>query len=297
MNNGFRQRGRSIGLWLALALAVPAVVVAISERHFFEVEHEHEQELLATLDIALGTVEVGKADAGYLFQAEVVLENERLKPDFNYRVSGDRGRLDVELSTAKDVDENVSLPDLGSVKEAKWNLYFGDEVPIDVKFELGGTKSKLDLSAIPIRTLRVELGASKGRILFKEPNPVPMDYLRIEAGASEVSVSGLGFARADRFRFEGGMGKFDLDFSENAETLVGTVADIEIGMATLDIRLPADVPILLDVPDSWLSSIDVPDGYIKAGDGLYHSPDYRSRGESFVVKVEVSVGKVNFANR
>ena len=298
MGTLIRHRISSLGLWLALALAIPALVIAISERHFFEVEHENEEELIASLDIALGSVVLGKADDGYLFQAEVILENDRIVPDFEYKVRGDRGRLDVDLSMVKDADDNVSLPDLGSVKNAKWNLYFGDEVPIDLKLELGGTASTLDMSGIPLRTLRLKVEASQGSVVFNELNPVEMDYMRIESGASELSVSGLGYARATRMRFEGGMGKFSLDFSENSEALRGRMADIEIGMASLDIRLPDRGSVLLEVPDSWFCSVDVPDGYIKSGKGEYHSPDYTDDDDdAFIVRVDAAVGKVTFATR
>ncbi len=293
----FRHRVSSLGLWITVALAIPLIVVAVSERHFFEVEHENEAELIASLEIALGSVRLEKADKGYLFQAEVVLESDRIVPDFEYRVDGDRGRLEVGLSTVKDADDNVSLPDLGSVKDAKWNLYFGDSVPIDLKLELGGTSSLLDFSGIPLRTLRLKVEASQATVVFNEPNPVKMDYLRIKSGASELSIYGLGDARADRIRFEGGMGKFTLDFSENAEALVGSIADIEIGMASIDIRLPADTQVRLKVPVSWFCLVDVPDGYLKAGRGEYHSPDYSSDRDAFVVKVEASVGKVSFTTR
>jgi len=287
-----------LAVWLTVALAIPIIVVAVSERHFFEVEHENESELLASLDIALGSVTLGKADDGYLFQAEVILENDRIVPDFEYRVNGDRGRLDVELSTVKDADDNVSLPDLESVKNAKWNLYFGDEVPIDLKLELGGTASTLDFSGIPLRTLRLEVEASQATVVFREQNPIKMDYLRIESGVSELSIFGLGFAGADRMRFEGGMGKFLLDFSENAEALRGSVADIKIGMASIEIRLPADGPVLLEVPESWFCVVDVPDEYLKAGHGEYHSPDYNpASDDAFIVRVEASVGKVSFVTR
>lgn len=286
-----------ITLWVMIALAIPAVVIGLSERHFFEVEHQHEEELLASLDIALGKVSVGKADDGYLFQAEVILENERLVPDFAYRVTGDRGRLDVDLSTVKDADDNVSLPDLESVKEAEWKLYFGDDVPIDLKFELGGTMSKLDLTGIPLRTLRLEMEASKGRVIFDEPNPIAMDYLRIKSGAAELSIAGLGYSRAQRMRFEGGMGKFELDFSQNADALVGTVADIEIGMAAIDIILPEGIPVVIDSPDSWFCAVDVPNHYRKADDGVWESPDYRTGEDAFMVNVDASVGKVSFATR
>jgi hypothetical protein len=290
-------RTSSLLLWLTLGLMIPVGLIALSERHFFEVEHGHESELLASLDIALGKVIIGKADEGYLFQAEVVLENDRLVPDFNYRVTGDIGRLDVDLTTVKDADDNVSLNDLSSVKDAKWNLYFGDEVPVDLKLELGGTDSDIDFSGIPLRTLRMELEATKGAIQFRELNPVAMDYLRIETGASELMVSGLGYSRAEQMRFEGGMGKFTLDFSENPEALRGSVADIDIGMAALTVKLPSEGPVVLDVPDSWFCSVEVPNGYVKAGKSTYHSPDYRQGGDAFVVRVEASVGKVRFAVR
>jgi len=287
----------SLWLWLVIGLVVPAVVIAVSERHFFEVEHEGETELMVSLDIALGTVEIGKADEGFLFQAEVLLENDRLEPDFDYRVRGGKGRLNVELSTVKDEDDNVSIPDLGSVKESTWKIFFGDAVPIDLKLMLGGTSSELDFSGIPLRTLRIEMDASKGSIVFNELNPVEMDYLRIESGASELSVTGLGYSRAERMRFDVGMGKFSFDFTDNAHALRGTVVDIEVGMARLDIQLPRSGPILLDVPDSWFCKVDVPNGYIKAEDGIYHSPDFTDDDDAFVIMVDAAIGTVNFATR
>ena len=96
-------------------------------------------------------------------------------------------------------------------------------------------------------------------------------------------------------RFEGGMGKFTLDFTENADALRGSTADIEIGMAALDIRLPSDGPVLLNVPDSWFCSVDIPPGYTKIDDSRYASPEYESGQDAFVVRVEASVGKVSFA--
>jgi hypothetical protein len=282
---------------LLLGLVVPVVVVAVSERHFFEVEHRGENELKASLDIALGNVTVGKADDGYLFQAEVVLENEKLVPDFDYRERDGSGHLDVDLTTLKDKEDAVSLPDIGKVKETEWNLYFGDEVPLDLKLELAGTASTMDFTDIPISRLRIEIEASKGSISFDRLNPVEMEYLSIESGASELAITGLINARAERMRFEGGMGKFALDFSGDQPVIPGTIADIEIGMASLDITLPRKGPVILYVPESWFCSVNVPVGYIKHDKGVYRSPDYRTGEDAFTVKVEAGVGKVNFATR
>ena len=95
------------------------------------------------------------------------------------------------------------------------------------------------------------------------------------------------------------MGKFALDFSENSKALRGSVADIEIGMASVNILLPSEGPVVLEVPDSWFCSVEVPDGYVKARQGEYHSPAYSSddHDDAFVVRVEASVGKVSFAVR
>lgn len=282
---------------LLLSLVVPVLLVAVSERHFFEVEHKGERELEAHLDIALGTVEVARADDGYLFQAEVVLENDKLVPDFSYHVSRRSGRLDVDMTTLKDNKDAVSLPDLGKVKETEWMLYFGDEVPIDLRMELAGTASDLDFSGIPLSRLELEIEASKSTIRFEERNSVAMDYLHIESGASELEIVGLGNTRAEHMRFEGGMGSFTLDFTGEQPISPGTIADIEIGMASLDIELPSEGPVILYVPDSWFCSVNIPVGYIKHDKGVYRSPDYRTGEDAFTIKVEAAVGSVNFAVR
>ena len=282
---------------LLLVVVIPIVVVAVSERHFFEVEQTSEESLDAALDIALGNVTIGKADRGYLFQAEVVLENEKLIPDFDYSVQSRRGRLDVDLTTVKDKRDAVGLPDLGKVKETEWNLYFGDDVPIDLRMELAGTASNLDFTGIPLSRLRLEIEASKSSIYFDRPNPVEMEYLSIESGASDLVLRGLTNARADRILFEGGMGKFSLDFAGGLPVRPGAIADIEIGMASLDITLPTKGPVVLYVPDSWFCSVNVPTGYTKHDKGVWRSPDYRTGEDAFTVKVEAGLGKVNFATR
>lgn len=297
MASSILKRRSSIATLLMLGLVIPVVVIAVSERHFFEVERSNEEEFDAALDIALGNVTIGRADPGFLFQAEVVLENEKLVPDFDYRKSGRKGRLDVDLTTVKDKKDAVSLPDIGKVKETEWNLYFGDDVPVDLRMELAGTASNLDFTGIPISRLRLEIEASKGTITFDHLNPVEMDYLSIESGASELVVRGLANARADRMRFEGGMGKFVLDFSGNRPFRRGTIADIEIGMASLDVTLPARGAVELHVPDSWFCSVNIPNGYTKHDKGIYRSPDYRNGEDVFTVKVDAAVGKVNFATR
>ena len=282
---------------LLVGLATPVVVVAVSEQHFFEVERTDEEGLEATIDIALGNVTVGEADGGYLFQAEVVLENEKLIPDFEYSVQNRKGRLDVDLTTVKDKKDAVSLPNLGKVKETEWSLYFGDDVPIDLRMELAGTASALDFTGIPISRLHLGIEASKGSVRFDRPNPVEMDYLSVESGASELTLYGLANARANRMRFEGGMGKFTLDFSGDRLPHRGAIADIKIGMASLNITLPADGPVVLYVPDSWFCSVNVPNGYVKLDKGVWGSPDYKTGEDAFTVRVEAGVGKVNFATR
>lgn len=283
------------GLLTTLVILVPVLLIAISEKHFFEVEHDNETELYASLDIALGKVTIGRADPGYLFQAEVTLENERLIPDFDYDVSGREGRLNVDLTTGKDNDDSVSLPDLDSVTKSHWNLFFGDEVPINLRLELAGTASKLDFTGIPLRTLRIELEASQGSIVINEPNPIEMDYLRIESGASELTVAGLVNTRAQLMHFEGGMGKFVLDFTGDSELLLGRVADIEVGMASLKILLPESGAIILEIPDSWFCSVKVPDDYVQQDEDVYYSPDYEPGEEVFRIMVEAAIGQVEFA--
>jgi hypothetical protein len=283
---------------LVLLVTLPAVAyVILSEEYFFEVPYQGESELHADLDLALGTVQLGKADEGFLFQAEILLENDKLQPDFQYEVEGTRGQLRVDLVTAKGERKAVRLPRFSSASSSRWSVLFGTEVPLDLKLDLGAARAEIDFTDLPIRRLNLGCGATSALVKFTAPNPEVMEVMQITAGASDFSAEGLGFARAKHIKFDGGIGKFRLDFSGPPGFARGARADLDIGVASVEIVLPKNTPTILHVSDTWLYSVTVPDEFTRnSNTGTWQSPGVQNEHQAFQIFIDAGFGKIQFIN-
>lgn len=287
--------GRLRALLFLPLLVVPLLAAVASKTHYYEVADEGQRALVAHLDLALGSVRVGRAEEGYLFQAQVNLETDQLRPSFDYTEDAGTGHLSVDLETKK--DGSKKFPSLSAAKNSEWLLLFGDQAPLDLQIELGAASAEFDFTDLPVSHLRLDTGASSSTIAFNAPNPVEMETLSISAGASALRIEGLGHARAKYIQFEGGVGKYNLDFSGGTLAQAGR-ADITIGMAALTVVLPDDRPVIVTAPDNWLCSVEVPNGFTKQSKGVWSSEKSIDSGtEAYTVAVEAGMGKVNFVYR
>ncbi len=288
----FGRRVTTIGI--LLAIAIPVLAAVASKRHYFEVPYGDERRLNARLDLALGKVRIGQTMDDLLFQAEVVIENEKLTPYFNFSTRDREGYLDIDLESEKG-SGSVSLSGLSAASSSDWLLLFSDRVPLNLDIDLGAAKGDLDFTGLPIEELRFEAGASRADLRFDEPNPIVMEKLEITAGASDVNITGLGYARARRVRFTGGVGRYTLDFADG-ELLHGARADIEIGMAALTVVIPKGLPVVVHAPANWLCTVDIPVGYTKRGKGTWFSEEAKGVDEPFEVSIEAGMGKITVRN-
>lgn len=277
-------------LLLLVLVALPALA-AFTERYYFEVPHERETALHADLELALGHVAVGKAEAGYLFQAEVALEDKDMVPEMHYEREGHVGHLSLGFESGGKGENGLTVRGFKVPEDNEWLVFFSDRVPLDLSFELGMAEADLDLTGLRVEQLSVESGMAKTRLAFEEPNPVAMGSLDIDAGMTKFEGVKLGNARFEQFSFEGGAGSFLLDFT-GGPLPEGAEADIEVGMSSLQVILPQDVPVVLYAPDSWLAQVEVPNGYVKRGKGLWHSGQVRDEDDAFTVRIEAGLGKV-----
>jgi hypothetical protein len=93
-----------------------------------------------------------------------------------------------------------------------WELRLGQH-PLNLTVEGGNYQNYLDLSGVPLSQLTIREGPADSDITFTTPNPVLMEQLTYNTGASNVRLEGLGYANFTRFDFTGGAGTFLLDFS------------------------------------------------------------------------------------
>jgi len=278
-------------LLVLVLLALPALAAILTERYFFEVPREGEGVLEADLELALGRVTVGKAETGYLFQAEVALEDESMVPEMQYERDGRTGRLSLGFESGGKDNNGLTVRGFKFPEENEWLLFFSDEVDLDLAFELGMAEADLDFTGLRIEQLSVESGMAKTTLVFEELNPVMMDHFEIDAGMSKLVGRKLGNAQFEQFTFDGGAGSFELDFT-GGPLPPGAEANIDVGVSSLQVMLPRETPVILYAPDSWLAQVEVPNGYTKRSKGVWHSAHMEREEDAFTVRIEAGLGKV-----
>jgi hypothetical protein len=253
---------------------------------YFEVPDDGAERLEAELELSLGHVETAHAEAGYLFQAEVGLPQGRLRPRFTVRRRhGGTARVALTLDEAE-----LSPGGVRRGGDARWRIYLPTRTPTDLALKLGASQATLDLTGVPLSNLRLDCGLSRATLRFGAPNPIEMEELVVEAGLAEFRAEGLGNARFRELRFDGGAGRFALDFT-GAALLEGAEAEIDVGIAELTLTLPAGQPIVLDVPDAPFVSLDLPRTFVRDG-GEWRSPEADGADDPFHFRIDAGPGRV-----
>ncbi|MEO0558829.1 MAG: hypothetical protein AAF170_11670 [Bacteroidota bacterium] len=256
-------------------------------REFVEVVDEGQTTLRADLDLTIGEVTLGHAEDGTLFQAEIDLPADGFAPAFSSTnettESGPQARVTLGLAS-----EPAGLRDLGG--DLDWRLYFSPERPLDLDLHLGAASADLELAGIPLRRLTLQTGVAATDLSFDEPNLEPLRRMDVFAGVGEVELDELGNARFERLEFKGGVGRYTLDFTGEA-IVPGAEARVEVGIATLEIALPEDVPIVLDAPSSRVSAVEVPAGLVTLGGGRYATPGAEDDLDAFTLIVRTGPGR------
>ena len=284
-------------LLLALALAAcnaeaPAADAAPAEarRDLVEVLDDGQASVRADLSLGIGAVSVAEAEPGALFQAEVTLPPDGLTPTFSTETapteSGPQARVRLGLG-----GEAASPRDLDETRGIAWRLLFSHQTPLDLSIELGAAQADLDLTGVPLRRLRVACGVGETRLRLSRPTDERGADVEVRAGVSAFAGTGLGNLRFRRFSFEGGVGRFALDF-RGAPPEPGAEATLRVGVGRLTVVLPAGAPLVVVAPSGRLSSVDLPAGLVTLGQGRYATPGADRDPEAFTVRIASGPGRV-----
>jgi hypothetical protein len=169
------------------------------QRESQAVDLENAQSVVTELRIGAGELSVsGGADT--LMETDFAYNVSDWKPEVSYDVSGDTGELIVEQGSGEGVP-------VGGNARNEWEVLFNDEVPIDLKVEMGAGESDLDLDSLTLTRLDLEMGAGKTTV------DLTGDYgqdlaASIEGGVGEATVL-LPSEVGVRARAEGGLGKIN----------------------------------------------------------------------------------------
>ena len=235
-----------------------------------------------TIEFGAGELNVQPGTGAELVVGTAKYNVEELKPEV--MTTGN----EVKVSTGD--MKFTGIPDFRGDKYVnEWDLELGS-APLDLVIKAGAYQGRIDLGGLSLTSLKVADGAADVKIRFSAPNPVEMDTLRYDTGASSVELEGLANANFERMTFKGGAGSYVLDFS--GELKRDATVNVDAGLSNVKIIVPEGVSARVLV-DRGLANVDVSGDWEKSGD------DYElvAEGPRLTINVNIGAGNLELRNR
>jgi hypothetical protein len=193
---------------------------------------EINEEVPSAGDSAQVRLEVGAASLKIEPNAKALVEGS-----IHYNVVGWEpmvSRTDNSIVIKQETKGIQGIPS-SSIKNS-WDLKLNNDVPMDLTINAGAYQGKIELGGVSLTSLNVDDGASDSTVKFSEPNPVRMDTLDYNTGASNITLEGLANANFKQMSFSGGAGNYTLDFS--GELANDSQVEVEAGVSSIKIYIP-----------------------------------------------------------
>lgn len=267
-----------------MVLVAAAGALALDKKTV-EVPAEGAKRLDVQLEFGAGELYINPDAVKNVAVFDITYDRRSVDYAVDYDVEGGTGHLVAESEHRENHDFDT--------EENEWRVSLSREYPLTLDMSIGACDAEIDLGGLQLEELSMEVGAASAEITFSEPNPIEMEELRFEAGASSLTATDIGNANFRFCTFEGGAGSFDLDF--RGEYTGESEIRIEIGMGSADIILPKGIPCRIEgTEEGFLSSVDIHGGEVdKVSDDAWESPDFDSATKRIVLQLEVGVGSID----
>lgn len=282
ISSGNHQRRSSItwllsGLLLAaLACNVVTTKVGALQTDTHTIEPADATEVRVTVNMGVGELNLS-GGAESLLQADFSYNVADWKPELDYQVTNNNGRLRVEQPSG-----NINgIPDDKITN--RWTLRFNNEIPLDMNVTMGVGKSTLDFSELTLTDLQVKTGT--GDITMKI-GAQALDYAGIETGLGETNIQ-FGGGRLDDLNVKMGTGSVLIDLRGTWESNMN--ATIGGGLGDLTLKLPRDVGVRVRA-NTGLG--DVKANGFRIQDDAYVNDAYGESDVTLDINIDTGVGTV-----
>lgn len=193
----------------------------------------------AEVELRMGAGELRLAGAvqDALLEASFRYNRVRLRPEIDYRVSGETGILKVGYGRHRGIS-------LGRVRN-EWDLKLSKALPVDLKINLGAGRSDLDLRGLDLTGVDIDMGVGEMTLDLQGPHAKSFS-VKIDGGVGSGTIY-LPAEVGVRARVHGGIGSVSTRglskqgkiYTNDAYGKSGVTIDIEIdaGIGSLDLRV------------------------------------------------------------
>jgi hypothetical protein len=279
-------------LLVIAAAATPPVASALQSQHR-EFSRTREKELKVVLDVSFGSVTIERGDGENIAEVDYDEEEEsKQKLQISYDIENEIGMLRIKL---KEPTHFWGSDDSDHDKSRHVTLRLSDAIPVSFDLSLGAGNGQIDLTDLQVKDLKISTGASSVTLKCNKSNSIFADDVTIESGVSKFTATNLGNLNFRNLKFSGGVGSYKLDFGgafhQSAE------AQIELGLGSISVSIPREIPTRLSYDDNWLSSFSLDDDFIKKRNGVYETEDYEDASKRLIVRLESGLGSVKIRRR
>jgi hypothetical protein len=178
-------------------------------------------------------------------------------------------------------------------RESNWQIEFNGDVDLQLKASVGAAKCEIDPGGLKLSRLDLEIGAADARVDFSAPNRTNLDTFTVEAGACKLQMVNIGNSRFRRLQFDGGVGKFVLDFSGQFD--YRAEAKVTVGMGAMTLIIPRGLGLQLRADENWLSSLGFSREHLVAvaGSGVYETEGFDAASGQLILTLELGLGSAN----
>ncbi len=283
-----------IAAFLSLVIDPARATDSPRENLHREFTRTKEQTVRVVVDVAFGSLTLERLTDSRIATVDYdESEDDEHKVIVSYEVDGNEGVLKIRLKKSShfwgDGDsENGN-------KDRHLTLRLTKELPLTLDVELGAGRGEIDLSELQVRDLKISTGASSVALRCDEPNQIAAGDVEIESGVSKFTASNLSNLNFHSMKFSGGVGSYRLDFAGSLRR--DADVKVEVGLGSIVVNIPQQIPARVFYDDSWLSSFDLDDAFEKERNGVYQTSNFTDSSNRLTLRIESGLGSVKVRRR
>lgn len=239
-------------------------------------QSKNEESLNVDVEYGAGRLFITPALNNTLYKATLRYDAKAFKPLTRYQ----NGHLRVGIEGGSIKGRNM--------KSGRLDLALSTRVPLDLDMKFGAVQANMELGGLKVRSAHIQTGASETDITVSKPNVEKCSRLKIEVGAADFHVAGLGNLGCESVDVDGGVGDITLDF--NGAWRGTSNIEIDMGLGSLTLRLPRGLGVQVQ-KSGFLASFDS-QGLVKRGN-VYYSENWDKSTKRAFFNIDAAFGAVN----
>ncbi len=262
-----------------------------------EIGRTTEKEIKVVLASSFGNVSISRGESGKIVSVESqTAPEEPPRIDLEYTVRNRIGYLEINLGQdSKETPGKKGGIHIGNIDHGTWTLQFSDALPISFDIELGVGRGTFEMTGLQVKDFNLSTGASEVELAFDEPNPLEIENLNIESGMSRFDGRNLSNARFKRFRFQGGVGSYTLDFGGTLKNEVDV--DVEVGLGFATIIIPNEVGARVLYEKNWVSRLDCDADFQNNAENEYLTTNFYRVPGKMNITLDSGLGSIKIRHR